>query len=92
MESRYSSNLLPAYILLATCITASAQVNTATIYGVVTDPRQANVPGAQLNFKTSLPARFRLPNQTNRGSSRSTTFRWAATPYPWSTRGFNRKS
>ena len=45
---------LPAFLLLATSITAVAQVNTATIYGEVTDPSQAATPGAQLHFRNQL--------------------------------------
>src|SRR6478672_7532159 len=45
---------LPAFLLLATSITAVGQVNTATIYGEVTDPSQAATPGAQLQLRNQL--------------------------------------
>lgn len=43
-----------AFLLLAASITALAQLNTATIYGEVTDPSQAATPGAQLQLRNQF--------------------------------------
>ncbi|MGH9665178.1 MAG: carboxypeptidase-like regulatory domain-containing protein, partial [Bryobacteraceae bacterium] len=46
--------LVPVCGLLAACLPTLGQVNTATIYGSVTDPTQAGIPGAQAELKNDL--------------------------------------
>jgi hypothetical protein len=41
-------------LLFALSVAAWAQVNTATIYGIVTDPTQASIPGSELQLRNEL--------------------------------------
>jgi hypothetical protein len=55
MNSASSSKIaIQIWLLLALSAGSWAQVNTATIYGVVTDPSHANIPGTEIQLRNEL--------------------------------------